>query len=238
MTEQPRIGVTTSVRGGWTSWLFNRLAISRAGGTAVRVTALQRVEMDDLDAVVIGGGDDIGAELTGFRITPDIRIDPERDALESDLAVQAWRQGKPILGICRGAQMLNLVRGGTLHQDVHEVYIEAPRMRTVLPKKTIHFDEDSRLADILRCNPCSVNALHHQSVERPGTDLRIVARDEAGIVQGIETTEAGRFAIGVQWHPEYLPQSRPQQRIFSALVAAAIAGSRADTEPKRESVAA
>jgi putative glutamine amidotransferase len=129
-------------------------------------------------------------------------------------------RGLPILGICRGSQMLNIALGGTLHTDIHAVYVEAPRMRTVLPRKTIHVVEGSRLDRILRCNPCRVNALHHQSVDRVGRGLKVVARDESGIVQATEGAGPS-FLLGVQWHPELLVFTRPQQRIFAALAEAA-----------------
>jgi putative glutamine amidotransferase len=89
----------------------------------------------------------------------------------------------------------------------------------VLPKKTVHIEVDSRLHRITGCNPCRVNALHHQSVDRVGRGLRVVARDEAGIVQAIEGTGEG-FLVGVQWHPELLVFAKPQQRLFAALTAA------------------
>ena len=116
--------------------------------------------------------------------------------------------------------MINVPLGGTLHTDIYEVYVQAPKMRTVLPKKVVTIVSGSRLDRILRCNPCRVNALHHQSVDKLGQDLRIVAQDQSGIVQAIESASAP-FLIGVQWHPELLVWKRPQQRIFAALAAAA-----------------
>jgi putative glutamine amidotransferase len=94
-------------------------------------------------------------------------------------------------------------------------------MRTVLPKKTVTILPGSRLDEILCCNPCRVNALHHQSVDRLGRGLRVVARDESGIVQAIEGS-GSPFLIGVQWHPELLVWKAPQQRLFSALASAAV----------------
>jgi putative glutamine amidotransferase len=215
---RPVIGVTTSRRGGWRSFLMHRLALWRAGARAVRLTSGDPIP-DKLDGLVIGGGDDIGAEIYGGQVLPDIRIDPERDKLELKLLDTALPAGIPILGICRGSQMINVALGGSLHTDIHAVYIEAPRMRTVLPRKTVHIEESSRLHRITGCNPCRVNALHHQSVDRVGRDLRVVARDEAGIVQAVEGTGA-HFILGVQWHPELLVFSAPQQRLFAALAAA------------------
>ena len=212
---RPLIGVTTSRRGGWRSFLMHRLALWRTGARAVRLAAGDPIP-DRLDGLVIGGGDDIGAEIYGGQVTPDIRIDPERDKLELKLLDTALPAGIPILGICRGSQMINVALGGTLHTDIHAVYVEAPRMRTVLPRKTVHIADDSRLLRITGCNPCRVNALHHQSVDRVGHGLRVVARDEAGIVQAIEGT-GPNFILGVQWHPELLVFSAPQQRLFAAL---------------------
>ena len=218
--SRPLIGVTTSRRGGWRSYLMHRLALRRAGAKAMRLVAGDTVACEDLDALVIGGGDDIGAELYGGQVLPDVRIDPERDKLELKLLEWALPQGLPILGICRGSQMINIALGGTLHTDIHAVYVEAPRMRTVLPKKTVHIAEGSRLDRILSCNPCRVNALHHQSVDRVGRGLKVVAHDEAGVIQAIEGGD-DRFLMGVQWHPELLVFSAPQQRLFQALAEAA-----------------
>ena len=216
----PLIGVTTSRRGGWRSYLMHRLALARVGARSVRLIPGGALPDEPLQGLVIGGGDDIGAEIYGGKVLPDVRIDPERDKLELGLLKAALPAQLPILGICRGSQMINVSLGGTLHTDIYEVYVQAPKMRTVLPRKTVTVEADSRLNGILRCNPCQVNALHHQSVDKLGRGLRIAARDESGIVQAIEN-ESGPFLLGVQWHPELLFWKKPQQRLFAALAAAA-----------------
>ena len=216
----PLIGVTTSRRGGWRSYLMHRLALARVGARSVRLIPGGALPDEPLQGLVIGGGDDIGAEIYGGKVLPDVRIDPERDKLELGLLKAALPAELPILGICRGSQMINVALGGTLHTDIYEVYVQAPKMRTVLPRKTVTVEADSRLNGILRCNPCQVNALHHQSVDRLGRGLRIAARDESGIVQAIENG-SGPFLLGVQWHPELLFWKKPQQRLFAALAAAA-----------------
>ena len=214
---RPVIGVTTSRRGGWRSFLMHRL---RSTGPAPAPCASRRETRSRSGSTGRHRRRRrIGAEIYGGEVMPDIRIDPERDKLELKLLDSALPGGWPILGICRGSQMLNVALGGTLHTDIHAVYVEAPRMRTVLPKKTVHIDVGSRLHRITSCNPCRVNALHHQSVDRVGHGLRVVARDEAGIVQAIEGT-GEPFLVGVQWHPELLVFAKPQQRLFAALAAA------------------
>lgn len=143
--------------------------------------------------------------------------DPKRDDLERALLDGALARGIPVLGICRGAQLLNVCLGGTLHQDVSEFYVETPQLRTVLPRKLVRVADGSRLARVIGSGPCSVNALHHQAIRDLGDDVHVAAREDNGIVQAIEV-RAHRFAIGVQWHPEYIPQHRRQQALFYALV--------------------
>ncbi|SCY25272.1 gamma-glutamyl-gamma-aminobutyrate hydrolase family protein [Microvirga guangxiensis] len=217
---RPLIGVTTSRRGGWRSYLMHRLALFRVGARSVRLIPGEPLPEEPLQGLIIGGGDDIGAEIYGGKVLPDVRIDPDRDKMELTLLKAALPAQLPVLGICRGSQMINVALGGTLHTDIYEVYVQAPKMRTVLPKKRVSIERDSRLDGILHCNPCLVNALHHQSVDRLGDGLKIAARDEIGIVQAIENEKAP-FLIGVQWHPELLVWKKPQQRLFAALVRAA-----------------
>lgn len=146
--------------------------------------------------------------------------DPARDQLESALLRQALQQELPVLGICRGAQLLNVVSGGSLYRDLADFYVEAPQLRTVWPEKLVIVETGTRLAEILGCVSCRVNSLHSQAVNDLAPDMRIAACEPNGVVQAIEHCQLP-FAIGVQWHPEYLPQRRDQQSLFHALAKAA-----------------
>lgn len=218
--RRPRIGVTTSTRSGWRIFPLVALNVWLAGGTAVRWNTRRDADVAAVAGVIIGGGDDISPDLYGGRIVASARLDPERDALERRIVEEAFAANKPVLGICRGSQMINVALGGDLEQDAYGVYTASRRYRTILPRKTVHLEPGTRLVRLAGARPMKVNALHSQAVCRLGRGLRVAARDEGGMIQAIERVR-DPFAIGVQWHPEHLFYARRQQAIFAALVAAA-----------------
>lgn len=217
---RPLIGVTVSRRSGWRVFPFMALAVWLAGGRALRwQTGRREVDLGEVHGVVIGGGDDIQPALYGGELTIDVRLDPARDALEQRVLRGAFERNLPILGICRGAQMLNVVLGGTLHGDAYAVH-PSRRFRTVLPRKKVDVIEGTLLSHTARTGSLRVNALHSQAVDRLGAGLRVAGRDDGGMVQAVERL-SDPFALGVQWHPEYLVYRRAHRRLFRALVAAA-----------------
>ena len=214
------IGVTSSRGRGRIMWWFNRIALWRAGARGERLCAHAAFDIERFDGFVIGGGDDIDAALYGGDIEPAVRIDVERDAFELAILDGAARRRLPVLGICRGAQMMNVHLGGSLHESIYDVYPGVPRLHSPLPSKTIDIVADSTLHRLVGVERTRVNALHHQSIDTLGSSLRIVARDQYGIVQAIERP-GDVFLLGVQWHPEFMVLTAGQQRLFGALVEAA-----------------
>lgn len=249
MSSRPLIGVTGPRRGGFTAWLMTALAIYRAGGKPLRITPQMEFDESALQGLVIGGGTDVdplhygeepaedppsrrsssaldwvvGILVSAFRLLfarhePEL-YDPERDELEQHLIRHALYHQLPLLGICRGAQLLNVTLGGSLHQRIDHFYAEGSgNVRSVLPSKEIELTEGSRLSEVLGVRQTSVNALHEQCIREPGDGIIISAREQpSGIVQAIER-QGAEFILGVQWHPEYLPQYRTQQALFHSLV--------------------
>lgn len=145
-------------------------------------------------------------------------IDPARDELELNLLDEAAREDRPVLGICRGAQLMNVFAGGTLRRDLAGFYVEHPQPWTALPRKEVEITPGSHLACVLGRTRDRVNSLHRHAVAEVGDGLTIAARERNGVVQAIERDHRA-FWIGVQWHPEYLLRS--QGRLFEALVEAA-----------------
>lgn len=217
---RPCIGVTTSRRTGWRVFPVIALNIWLAGGRATRWNSGREADMGSVDGLVVGGGDDISPMLYAGEMVAEARLDPDRDALEQRLVRQALDLGKPVLGICRGAQMLNVALGGNLHQRAYDHYADSRYYRTILPRKDVTVLDGTGLAALAGTAPMRVNALHSQAVDRLGTGLRVAARDDGGMIQAVERSTPP-FALGVQWHPEYLVYARRQRALFRALVDAA-----------------
>lgn len=158
------------------------------------------------DGLVIPGGDDINPSLYGQAVSEKCgKINPVRDGIDPVVTKAFLETGKPILGICRGEQLLNVILGGTLHQDIkgfEQIKHSDFRSRgkgchsvKVLPGTKLH--------EILGVEQITVNSLHHQAVDMPAPEIKLSAVSPDGIVEAFELPNH-RFCIGVQWHPEFL----------------------------------
>lgn len=204
-------------------------AVERAGGIPLLVPPLTdeaslRAVCTRLDGLLLSGGTDIAPARYGQQPMPECQ-EPELERDASELAMARWslEHGLPILGICRGMQLLNVATGGTLYQDIATQQPEAQRHEcSDLPRDTrshaIRVRPDSRLAAILGTTEHPVNSLHHQAVRDLGEGVRIVAQAPDGIAEGLEFP-AHPFAVAVQFHPEELEQTDEVSRqLFAAFV--------------------
>ncbi|MGI8428296.1 MAG: gamma-glutamyl-gamma-aminobutyrate hydrolase family protein [Solirubrobacteraceae bacterium] len=204
-------------------------AIESAGGLPVVVPPLGADCIEPLLARVAGvclsGGPDLDPTSYGERRHPKIGpTERQLDTSELALARAADARGLPILAVCRGLQLLNVARGGTLHQHLSDVVGERITHRQPEPgEQTTHWvtvGPPSRLSEILGCRRTKVNSFHHQSVARLGRGLIATSRAGDGTVESLEAVDRD-FVVGVQWHAEYLVKRSRQAALFRAFVNAA-----------------
>jgi putative glutamine amidotransferase len=217
IVNRPLIGVTGDDTHLPLAWWFIRWALWRCGAEAYRLTPQRCVIPQNLNGMIISGGDDIDQRLY-MRDAPDkAPINPKRDRFELIALDYSLSRNLPVLGICRGAQLLNVSLGGKLHIDLLEQRRLTSHKRMLLPRKTLFIEKDSKLLQILGSPQGKINSLHHQAVKDLGEGLDVAARDADQIIQAIEDPRQD-CRIGVQWHPEYLPQQSQQLRLFKHLV--------------------
>ena len=235
---KPLIGITTSHRIRSHQRMDSNLlgeyaiAVASAGGLPVLIpNEFPLAELpgllDRLDGILLSGGGDIDPALYGTRDDGWSQNRSElRDTLEKALVVYAVERDLPLLGICRGCQMLNAALGGTLYTDI------ASQFNT----RTVHDQPDSKdpgylvhdveilpgtlLAGITGLPSLRVNSRHHQAIVELAPVLRVTARAKDGLIEGVELPEK-KFCLGVQWHPEALVEMERHFSIFKGFIAAA-----------------
>jgi putative glutamine amidotransferase len=209
-------------------------AVAQAGGIPVLIPPLADLPEASaiagwMDGLLLAGGSDVDPSLYDEAPAPDAGAsDPERDRLELALVRMALDEALPIFGVCRGLQVLNVARGGSLYQHVPaERPSDIDHEQVGQPKRThiahaISVESGSRLASILGddLTVTGVNSFHHQAVKRLGEGLKVTAVAEDGIIEAVEMADSP-FVLAVQYHPEELVVSDlGSRRLFSAFVEA------------------
>lgn len=207
-------------------------AVAAAGGAPLlipcsREEALLEGFLQAVDGLIFSGsGADLDPRHYGEDPLPGLgRGNPERLDSELELARRALAGSLPLLGICGGLQTLNVAAGGTLYQDIPSQLPDAlqhkPGGSPSKPSHPVSVEEASLLEAILGTRAVEVNSTHHQAVKEAARGFRVTAEAPDGVVEALEGP-AGRFCLGVQWHPEYMAGwCRQSRAIFEALVAAA-----------------
>ena len=222
-------------------------AIEAAGGIPVVLPLYQDIEtakamLERVDGLLFAGGSDLGARWYGEDMVDNSglfgRLDGldnkdaagfateiiERDMMEMDLIRFAVNETKlPILGICRGAQVLNVAFGGTLFQDNKAAtdFNHSQFATWDQESHPIKLVEGTILHDVFGRKDLKVNSLHHQSVKEVGQGLRVSSLAPDGVVESIEHKDTSRFIVGIQWHPEMLRvNEKEQDKVFDAFLQA------------------
>lgn len=176
-----------------------------------------------VDAIILSGGHDVSPSNYNQEPSPKLGgIFPERDDFDFNLLECAMEEEKPILGICRGMQIINTYFKGSLYQDMSEIkseLVKHDQVRTPsLAIHTVEIKEDSKLREILKTDEIMVNSFHHQAVKELGFGFKAVAFAKDGVIEAIEKDDYP-FLMGIQWHPEMLHRSLSiMNNIFKALI--------------------
>jgi putative glutamine amidotransferase len=207
-------------------------AIARAGGIPLLLTppigaAGADEAIKPLQGLVLTGGHDIDPEWYDAHPSPALGpLDPHRDEFELALFHAARARRMPILGICRGLQLVNVAMGGTLWQDLpsekpSDIQHDPPVARDARTHP-IRLAGDSRLYAALGAGILLTNSFHHQAIRDLAPGLKVTARADDGVIEGVEGTAEEGWLVAVQWHPEEFHGERdaPDQRLFQALVRA------------------
>lgn len=205
--------------------------VERAGGAPVLIplglpAGALRDLLARLDGLLFSGGGDVEAARYGAEHHPSMGgVDPERDRTEFALARWAAEANTPALGICRGAQVINVAFGGTLYRDLSEhagalAHTHPAETASRLCPHPVQVEEASLLAQLTGRPIMSVNSLHHQGLRQVAPALRVAGRAPDGLAEAIELP-GHRFLLAVQWHPECLPDAPEHAALFQGLVSAA-----------------
>jgi putative glutamine amidotransferase len=204
--------------------------VERAGGLPLLLPHVQgREALEQMaalcDGLLLTGGDDVHPrhyQQEWFDV--GVPVASERDDFEMPLTRAYLSTGKPILAICRGIQLVNVIMGGTLIQDIPHFVGSTHHSQTDptgVPTHQVQVDENCRLARIFNGSIIDVNSHHHQCLDRVAAGLRVVARSEEGIIEAVEH-EHHPYLMAVQWHPERLGTERwLHQELFDDFVRAA-----------------
>lgn len=205
-------------------------AIALAGGIPVILPivgsdeqVMAQVEL--IDGLLLSGGQDVAPSYYGEQPEPALgAVLLERDVHELALVKMAHQMNKPIFGICRGMQVLNISFGGTLYQDIascHQPVLQhSQKSKPETPAHTIHIVEGSLLHRILGSAAIETNTFHHQAVKAVAPGFSVTAKTEDQLIEAIER-EGDRFTLGVQWHPELMHRHHPaMQKLFEGFVSA------------------
>lgn len=204
-------------------------AVQKAGGIPVLIPFSDNLEnmkeyTNKIQGIIFTGGEDISPLFYNEDPIKEVQcIIEERDRFELELFKEAYKKQIPILGICRGLQLINVALGGNLYQDLNT---QIPNSYGHAPKQTprsnlyhsVKIEKDSKLFDIFESEDLKVNSFHHQSVKKLGTNLKVTALSNDGIVEAIESIN-DKFLVAVQWHPENLVEKHEEfLKFFEALI--------------------
>lgn len=219
---KPLIGVTKPTNGHLVQNLAIRLCLFLSGARTVNLKVGDAGMAQEISGLVLSGGTDLHPNLyRSSEIKENYVYDDSRDVFEMEWLKRAKLLRLPIFCICRGAQLLNVYEGGTLHFNVAKVYENANYPNSLLAKifyrKPIFVKSETKLDSIINKSETEVNSMHSQSIAKVGENLEVSAKEKNGVVQAIEGVKS-QFIMGFQFHPEFLYYKKEIRKLFKEFV--------------------
>lgn len=237
--SKPIVGITTFCKREVNHKDYNKVrcsymeVIAKAGGVPILIPLMEDLDLakkyiDLVDALILSGGQDISPKYYDADYSDYLgEIDPVRDKWELKLFELAYQSDLPILGICRGMQLINVGSGGTLYQDIIEEYDENLRhvpdeIAEGYTHHNVSIEDNCNLCNFACGQEFDVNSHHHQAIKELAPRFKVIAKTEGNLIEAIESKDKD-FVIGVQWHPEDLTDLHPCfNQLFVILVEKAI----------------
>lgn len=221
--QRPLIGITRSSQKKGLAYYALQLALLLGGARGVLLQPHHPQHGLKIDGLILTGGEDVHPSFYEHALKPNYAYSLERDEMEFAWLKYAEEHNLPVLGICRGSQLINIYRKGTLHFEVHKAYEKAQYPSSLLAKifyrKRMNLQKGTLIYKIYQEDKIKVNSIHTQAIDKLGHHLVITASEGNGVVQAVEDPNR-RFFLGVQYHPEYLIYSGRHRKIFREFIKA------------------
>ncbi len=223
---KPIIGISTGYDFDDKTYMLKEnyiMSILKAGGVPIMLPAVTEFDIiqsytESCDAVVLSGGGDAHPSYWGELPDKELgEVNPLRDVFEIELARNMIKNRKPVLGICRGCQIINIADGGSIYQHLAGKLMHQQKAPRNYAFHVVFIQKDSKLAALLKTEQIKVNSFHHQAVKIPGQNMKIAACAPDGTIEAIEFNGPNQFVVGIQWHPECM-EDVCADYLFKALI--------------------
>lgn len=215
---KPLIGVCLPNKGNFFAFLFIKLNLKIQGALCVRLRpSKNNIDFKRLDGLILSGGNDIDPTLYGApKDAHNTELDKKRDTFELDMIDKAYSEELPILGICRGAQLINIYFKGNLHAKILDLDEYLIHQNSIFPIKEAKVKKESSLHKTVEEDEILINSIHNQAINKVGKDLKVSSKHKS-IIESIEKKDYP-FLLALQWHPEYLIYLKEHRKIFEKFV--------------------
>ncbi|PKH03561.1 hypothetical protein CXF72_05550 [Psychromonas sp. MB-3u-54] len=218
MDKKLLVGICLPDKGNIFAYIFIRLSLymQKAKWISLR-PSLDNIDFEKRDALLLSGGNDIDPLLYGgHKDAHNTLLDKKRDSFELEMIDKAYKKKIPILGVCRGAQLINIYFKGSLYPTIFDLDESIIHNNSIFPVKKVIVKIFSKLFTIVQHKEIVANCIHNQAIKEIGKNLKVSATD-GKIIEAIEKKDYP-FLLGVQWHPEYLLYLKEHRNIFRSFV--------------------